>query len=726
MHLSTHDSIPTDKSAPSENPLRPDRIGKNLSSGDAPGAPALEVSAPLNSTAHDDFFDDGPFRYRPDVDGLRAVAVLGVVLFHMNPTWMPGGFVGVDIFFVISGFVVTGSLLRSALGRDSMRDYLLGFYARRFQRLTPALFVVVLTITLLLGVCVPRETESLGEYFNSGSFGMVGLANVYFATLPVREMNRQKTSTVAGGSSGGAQDEVERPADPVILPGYFDEGRRRTSPASSSEGSGAGAALGAVAVASSSVGLQTSMDMDSSRGHVVHHVHDFHRNPSLHLWSLGVEEQFYLVFPLLVAWGYFRYHALLPRRATRAVVIFSGLFAISLAASTYLSSEHPDQAFYQTPSRFWQLLAGAIVFELCRGRRQKPFPIPVLFLLDIGNFLLLGSALSSSRPDAGWPVPGAFCGTIGATLFLATGSVQRQSCVIGITKSFSLSLSFPIVNTLLASSTPVFLGKISYPLYLWHWPVFVFCKWRGGFDTVWQRLCAALVAYQLACFTYLWVEQPLRSWKAGRKHVFGCSFLAVGVVQLFVYTLRKPERREAFFGTSILGTGSFSSSFDGGLSISAALGRDGADEDFFGAQQVPLDTFANKSLVFIGDSLMKYQYLNLAYRVTHGVSPPFQFYEHAFFGAAESILRHAGKSEAVVSQKGYGGGNPQVEARWTNWFRASSHVLTHEEDETCSEGLESDVQGGNPLCSWKTPITKGSWTHAKAIFRTSALSSGKV
>ena len=121
--------------------------------------------------------------YRADVDGLRAIAVLSVLIFHVDPKWLPGGFVGVDIFFVISGYVVTASLLRET--HSSGCDFLLAFYSRRVKRLAPALTVVVAATSVLIAMVIPPwNEEQVNEYYLSGMFSLVGWANMHYATLP--------------------------------------------------------------------------------------------------------------------------------------------------------------------------------------------------------------------------------------------------------------------------------------------------------------------------------------------------------------------------------------------------------------------------------------------------------------------------------------------------------------------------------------------------------------
>eukprot|EP00966_Prymnesium_polylepis_P035128 816548-Prymnesium_polylepis.1 len=165
-----------------------------------------------------------PVSYRADVDGLRAVAVVAVIIYHLDKTWLPGGFIGVDIFFVISGFVVTGSLL--AHQAPNAAGFLAGFYSRRVKRLAPALTVTVLISVLAMSALIPPAITDQRDYLFSAQLALLGMANNYYATF--------KT-------------------------GYWDKG-----------------------------------------------LHTLEYNPFTHMWSLGVEEQFYFIFPLIVLLGYGR------------------------------------------------------------------------------------------------------------------------------------------------------------------------------------------------------------------------------------------------------------------------------------------------------------------------------------------------------------------------------------------------------------------------------------
>ncbi len=194
--------------------------------------------------------------YRPDIDGLRAVAVLVVIIHHMDESWMTGAFVGVDIFFVISGFVVAASLLKHPA--KTKYDFFLGFYARRIKRLAPALVIVVFAAGLMLGLAVPPSTHSLREYYDSGLFTLVGGANVWFcygttrrgAVITHDPLPPPSAPPPHGRSLGAA----------YFAAVYGDD-------AADGDGAGDGSARGSI---------------NRTRWWQ----HDLHRNPFLHAWSL--------------------------------------------------------------------------------------------------------------------------------------------------------------------------------------------------------------------------------------------------------------------------------------------------------------------------------------------------------------------------------------------------------------------------------------------------------
>jgi peptidoglycan/LPS O-acetylase OafA/YrhL len=345
--------------------------------------------------------------YRPDIDGLRAVAVITVLVYHAWPKWLAGGFVGVDIFFVISGFLISSIILHQLRERTfSIAD----FYDRRVRRIFPAL-LLVMTCTMLFGwyVLLPDEFAQLGKHI---------LAGAGF------------TSNFVLWSESG----------------YFD------SPGNT--------------------------------------------KPLLHLWSLGIEEQFYIVWPLILA-------ASAQFRA-RFILISSVIFLISMGANLWLVQDHPSAAFFSPLTRFWELMAGGVAAWLVINKVALPRAA-----LSVAGALLLAAAFSLINTQSTFPglwallpVAGTFC------LLLAGGEGP--------------------VNRLLASRPLVVVGLISYPLYLWHWPLLSYAYILLG-----EKPDAAvkggllLAAVLLAALTYRFVELPVRRARATRRLATGMCLVAL-------------------------------------------------------------------------------------------------------------------------------------------------------------------------------------------------------
>ena len=349
--------------------------------------------------------------YRPDVDGLRAIAVALVMGFHAFPGRVPGGFIGVDVFFVISGYLITGLILRElALGRFSIRR----FYARRVRRIFPAL-------ALLLVVCLAAGALLL------------------------------------------------EPSELVEL--------------------GLNAAAGAAFVANLALWAQSGYFAAASDA-----------TPLLHLWSLGVEEQFYLVWPVTLAF--------LFRRTKRLWLTLAGVAAASLAFNLWLVLRSPDAAFYSPASRLWELAAGGLL--ACPVERRLPRT-----LCGAGSFLglllVVGAAFAfdGSQSFPGWR---AMVPVLGTSLTVAAGPEAWLN------------------RALLARRPTVFVGLVSYPLYLWHWPALALLP---VLDVAWthqqqQALKLLLLgAASLAAYlTYRFVERPVRF---GRKGSTASLCLAMAV-----------------------------------------------------------------------------------------------------------------------------------------------------------------------------------------------------
>jgi len=357
-------------------------------------------------------------KYRPDIDGLRAVAILSVVGFHAFPGKLAGGFIGVDIFFVISGFLIS-TIIFSSLERE--RFSLVEFYIRRIRRIFPAL-ILVLAACLALGwyVLLVDEYKQLGKHTAAGS-GFIQNFILY------RES------------------------------GYFDN--------------------------------------------------DAETKPLLHLWSLAIEEQFYIFWPLLLAFVWKRNWSFL--RITFVIA------AVSFSANIYLMHRDQTAAFYIPISRFWELMIGGVLAYAVLHRPQliasrKNSQSTLGFLLILLGLLLLNKA----REFPGW---WAILPTLGAFFIISAGPRAWLN------------------EKLLSNKVVVWIGLISYPLYLWHWPLLSFAQiMESGNASREIKLAAIALTFVLAWLTFQFFEKPLRFGK--RKGLVAVllsflmlMFLAAGV-----------------------------------------------------------------------------------------------------------------------------------------------------------------------------------------------------
>ncbi len=344
--------------------------------------------------------------YRADIDGLRALAVLAVVGFHAFPGAVSGGFVGVDVFFVISGYLITGIMLdTAAAGRFSLA----AFYARRIRRIFPALVVV-------LAACYAAGWWWLFE----DRFAQLG-------------------KHVAGGAGFASNLLLWQEA------GYFDASGET--------------------------------------------------KPLLHLWSLGIEEQFYLAWPLVfyVAW-----HRRLP-----VLVIAAGAGAASLAFNLYSIRQDLVGTFYSPATRAWELMAGSLLACAARPATMAGWPwLARVYngagargrdVLSMAGGVAVVGAVMGLNGSRHYPGAWALIPVTGAALLIAAGPAAWLNRVV------------------LAAAPMVWIGLISYPLYLWHWPLLAFPRlWQAGELSVWQRAGAVTLALVLATLTYRLIERPIR------------------------------------------------------------------------------------------------------------------------------------------------------------------------------------------------------------------------
>jgi len=334
-----------------------------------------------------------PLRHRSDIDGLRAFAIVPVLCFHAG-LGLPGGFVGVDIFFVISGYLISSILLRDcANGHYSI----LGFYDRRIRRIFPALVAVLIATTVAaLFILLPSELRS---YASSLLYAVLFSSNLWFWSTT----------------------------------NYFGD---------------------------------PNIDI-----------------PLLHTWSLAVEEQFYILWPLVVM-----VLAKLPRRHALALVIVA--LVASLLLSQWLTVKSPTTAFYLLPSRAWELLIGAALALLppadARHRRW-------LRWAGVLGLVLIGYAVLFFYETMLFPGFWALVPCIGTALLLYSGSAGGPAA------------------RLLSWRPLVAIGLISYSLYLWHWPILSLSQlWLGHALTLPEKLAAVAASVLLAGLSWRYVEQPFR------------------------------------------------------------------------------------------------------------------------------------------------------------------------------------------------------------------------
>ena len=359
--------------------------------------------------------------YRPEIDGLRALAVLLVVSYHYFA--VQGGFVGVDIFFVISGYLISHQIFASL---DHHSFSLIEFYAKRIRRIFPPLLLMI-TVTLIAGwlLLLPTDFKSLGKH---AAAGVAYVSNLLLWTES----------------------------------GYF----------------------------------------DAPSGF----------KPFLHLWSLGIEEQFYLIWPLAMI-VIFRY---VHRKLTALLVLTACSFLLSLIATT----QNQDAAFYMPVTRFWELAAGGVLAYCEQNNRNI-----------LSQFL--GDRVS------GWVKKHAF--ELGfSLLILVVVLVDKRSAypgywalmpVLGTCLILRMQPVSPLKKKILTQPVLVFIGKISYGIYLWHWPLLVLLHLSDQNSGL-AKMSAFAASFALAYVTYVLIEAPVRSIRVTRSS--GLKFVWFGVLATLV------------------------------------------------------------------------------------------------------------------------------------------------------------------------------------------------
>lgn len=358
------------------------------------------------------------FGYRPDIDGLRAVAVLLVIIFHAFPNIISGGYVGVDIFFVISGFLITTIIQKSLnVGKFTIKD----FYARRIIRIFPAL-ILTLLVCWLFGwfALLPLEYARLGTQMLSGA---AFFSNFLF----------------------------------WLQGGYF--------------------------------------DIESIK------------KPLLHLWSLGVEEQFYIFYPLLLIIAWRKSYKIFWILIVLICLSFSLNFFLSIGDQIIIKFGSIDfvlsNTFYSPFTRFWELILGGVLAihnspqRFVSEKFTAVLKIKSHDLISVSGLLLITGFLLF--------YPNNYDAQIGAWMLLPT---------LGAYLIISAGPAGVINRKILSARFFVWVGKISYPLYLWHWPLLSFIHITDSRNnSSWLRLTLVLISILLAWLTFRFVEIPFRTIK---------------------------------------------------------------------------------------------------------------------------------------------------------------------------------------------------------------------
>ncbi len=365
--------------------------------------------------------------YRPDIDGLRAISIALVVIFHAFPYAITGGFVGVDVFFVISGYLITLVVYE---GLHSNTFSFSNFYTRRVRRIFPALLIVLASVYFSgWFILVADEYKQLGKHIASGAIFVANYA--YWGEA-----------------------------------GYFDR-----------------AAI---------------------------------TKPLLHLWSLSVEEQFYLLWPFYV-WTVWR----LRINAFAATI---AVFLISLAISFIYIRTDRVAAFFALESRVWEIMAGSLLAFSCKNRSSTNIGYASKMflnnLISIAGFIILAISSVVIDKTTRFPAGGAVMPVLAATLIIGAGPHAY------------------INNRILSSKILVWFGLISFSLYLWHWPIFVILKAISIEElTVFVKLSAIGVSILLAWGTYQYIENPVRIWGVERikTSLIFFALMVMGLVGYFTY-----------------------------------------------------------------------------------------------------------------------------------------------------------------------------------------------
>ncbi|MGF9648074.1 acyltransferase family protein [Pseudarthrobacter oxydans] len=408
--------------------------------------PQLQTGEPAPKGAHR--LSSVPRTFRPDIEGLRAIAVLLVVLDHAGVPGLQGGYVGVDVFFVVSGFLITGLLLKGA--ERSGRISIVGFYARRARRILPA-------ATLVLAVTVVS------------SFALIG--------------GTRAARTAEDG-------------------------------------------LWAALFASNFREISQGTDYWAS---------NLPQSPLQHYWSLAIEEQFYLFWPAAIIAV-----AAIGRRVplrTRLAFLLTATIAVSLAWSVYATTENASAAYFSPLTRAWELAAGAILAVLTPAIMR--LPVFLAAVTSVSGLIAIAAAALTLDEFTRYPGSAAILPVGGTVLVIIGGTIAPKRGA----------------EVLLQWGPLQWLGKLSYSLYLWHWPVLILAAASIGTElAMTARIALVVVALALSVVTFKYVEFPARnsSWLKARRPSISVAFgaavvaLSLGLTGIVVSVLPKPSPTDNF------------------------------------------------------------------------------------------------------------------------------------------------------------------------------------
>ena len=358
--------------------------------------------------------------YRADIDGLRAVAVLAVILFHINKDLLPGGFIGVDVFFVISGYLISLIIIRDI---NTNKFSIAEFYRRRIKRIFPPLTVVlVVTIGLSQLILLPEDALAAAK---SGLWSAFSMANVYFWLF-------QDTS-------------------------YF-------------------------ATASNQL-------------------------PLLHLWSLGIEEQFYIIWPFALLLF------LRSRHKTHFFAVFGLIGILSYALGDFLFSHAPSFVYYMLPTRAGELLLGGILAQFIIKKEKLEIPKVVVSIVSLLGLLMITGSLFLLSENNVFPGVRALLPTLGTAALILSGHYGNAA-----------------PNRLLKLKLLSWVGLISYSAYLWHWPILAFYRYGNFKMTFLSGTIIFFITLFIAWLSYAYIETPARNSKKTIKEVVIYYFLVPSVV----------------------------------------------------------------------------------------------------------------------------------------------------------------------------------------------------